>query len=102
MSNFSGYQLNQKVTIPLIKKYEEKRTALKKAIKNPNISLGEKLKLVGELHNLPKKSSKTRLRSRCSFSYKTGSVDKMTGLNYFQIRRMASNGELPGYKKASW
>ncbi len=102
MSNFSGYQLNQKVTLPLIKKYAEKRAALKKAIKNPNLSLGEKLKLVGQLHNLPKKSSKTRYRTRCLFSYKSGSVDRYTGLGYFQIRRLTSEGALPGYKKASW
>ena len=102
MSNFSGYQLNQKVILPLIKKYAEQRSALKKQIKNPNISLGEKLKLVGQLHNLPKKSSKTRYCSRCLFSYNAASVDRHTGFTYFQIRRLTSAGLLPGYKKASW
>jgi small subunit ribosomal protein S14 len=102
MSNFSGNELNNKIILPLIKKYKKKREELKKAIKDPNIGLKEKLELIGKLHRLPKHSSPVRYRSRCLFSNKTGSVDKKTGLNYFQIRLLASAGKLPGYRRASW
>ena len=34
MSNFSGNELNKKVTLPLIAKYKNKRAELKKAIKD--------------------------------------------------------------------
>lgn len=102
MSNFSANELNNKVTLPLIRKYKNKRAELKKAIKNPDLPLAEKILLIGQLHRLPKKSSPTRYRSRCLFSYKSGSVDRKTGLGYFQLRRLASEGKLPGYRRASW
>ena len=92
MSNFSGNELNNKIILPLIKKYKKKREELKKAIKDPNLGLKEKLELIGKLHRLPKHSSPVRYRS----------VDKKTGLNYFQIRLLASAGKLPGYRRASW
>jgi small subunit ribosomal protein S14 len=102
MSNFSGNELNKKVTLPLIAKYKNKRAELKKAIKDPQLPLADKIKLIGQLHRLPKKSSPTRYRTRCLFSYKSGSVDRRTGLGYFQLRRLASEGKLPGYRRASW
>jgi ribosomal protein S14 len=101
MSNFSGYQLNEKVILPTIKKYAQKKKQLKEAIKK-STSPKERLELVGQLHKLPKKSSITRYRTRCLFSYKTGSVDRKTGLNYFQIRRLTDQGKLPGYMPATW
>jgi small subunit ribosomal protein S14 len=102
MSNKSGDQLNKKIILPLIAKYKDKRENLKKMIKDPNISAKEKLALVGKLTKLPSRSRPTRYNSRCVFSFKTASVDRKTGLNMFQLRRLASSGKLPGYIRISW
>ena len=102
MSNKSGDQLNKKIILPLISKYKAKRDELKKMIKDPHITPREKLALVGKLTRLPSRSRPVRYNTRCVFSFKTASVDKRTGLNMFQLRRLASAGKLPGYVRVSW
>lgn len=102
MSNRSKYELNEKKIKPLINRYREKRKELKKQIKDESISHIEKLKIIGQLHNLPRRSSATRLNSRCNKSYVSRSVDRFTGLNMFQLRLLASTGKLPGFVKATW
>ena len=68
----------------LVAKYAEKRKALKEA--------GD----WAALDKLPKNASPVRLHNRCSL---TG---RPKGLSRIQFREMASNGLIPGVKKASW
>ena len=52
-----------------IMKYSSLRAELKAIIKNPNSTFEEKQSAVAKLDNLPKSSSRIRLRNRC---FKTG------------------------------
>lgn len=65
----------------------------------------EKLKAEGNfeaLHALPRNSSKVRLHNRCSQSGRPKGFMRQFGVSRIAFREMASNGLIPGVKKASW
>ncbi len=74
----------------LCAKYAEKRKALKEA---------------GDwegLAKLPKNSSPVRKHNRCSITGRPKGFMREFGISRIQFREMASNGLIPGVKKASW
>ena len=74
----------------LAEKYMEKRIALKKA--------GD----FEALQKLPRNSSPTRIRSRCSATGRGRAGYKKFGLCRHIFRQMALEGKIPGIRKASW
>ena len=65
----------------------------------------EKLKAEGDyeaLHKLPRNSSKVRLHNRCSITGRPKGYMRQFGVSRIVFREMASNGKIPGIKKASW
>lgn len=74
----------------LCAKYAEKRKALKEA---------------GDwegLAKLPKNASPVRQHNRCSITGRPKGYMRDFGISRIQFREMASNGLIPGVKKASW
>jgi len=64
-----------------------------------------KLKAEGDyaaLDKLPKNSSKIRLHNRCSLTGRPKGYMRQFGISRIQFREMASQGLIPGIKKASW
>jgi len=64
-----------------------------------------KLKAEGDfigMSRLPKYSNPTRLRNRCSITGRPRGYMRIFGISRIQFREMASNGLIPGIKKASW
>lgn len=74
----------------LVDKYAEKRAKLKAEGKWE------------ELQKLPKNSSKVRLHNRCSITGRPKGYMRQFGISRIQFREMASQGLIPGVKKASW
>ena len=74
----------------LVDKYAKKRKELK-----------EKGDYVG-LSKLPKNSSRVRLHNRCSITGRPRGYIRQFGISRIQFREMASEGLIPGEKKASW
>jgi len=65
----------------------------------------EELKKAGDfkaLDELPKNSSKVRLKNRCQLTGRPRSYSRYFGLSRIMLRDMALNGKIPGLKKASW
>lgn len=74
----------------LIAKYAEKRA---------------KLKAEGNyeaLQALPKNSCPVRLHNRCKLTGRPKGYMRQFGVSRIQFREMASNGLIPGVRKASW
>ncbi len=74
----------------LVEKYAEKRA---------------KLKADGDweaLAKLPRNSSKVRLHNRCSITGRPRGYMRQFGISRITFREMASQGLIPGVKKASW
>ena len=63
------------------------------------------LKAAGDfkaLDELPKNSSKVRLKNRCQLSGRPRGYIRYFGLSRVMFRDMALAGKIPGIKKASW
>ena len=63
------------------------------------------LKEIGDyegLQKLPRNSNPIRLHNRCKLTGRPRGYMRQFGLSRIQFREMASNGLLPGVKKASW
>lgn len=76
--------------IRLAEKYAERRELMKKE--------GD----FEGLQKLPRNSSPTRVRSRCSVTGRGRAVYKKFGLCRNVFRQLASEGKIPGVRKASW
>ena len=74
----------------LVEKYAEKRARLK--------AEGD----WEELQKLPKNSSRVRLHNRCKLTGRPKGYMRQFGISRINFREMASNGLIPGVKKASW
>jgi len=74
----------------LIAKYAEKRARLKAE----GDSIG--------LQKLPKNSAPVRLHNRCQLTGRSRGYMRQFGISRINFREMASNGLIPGVKKASW
>ncbi len=64
-----------------------------------------KLKADGDwegLQKLPKNSSKVRLHNRCNLTGRPKGYMRQFGVSRITFREMASQGLIPGVKKASW
>jgi small subunit ribosomal protein S14 len=63
------------------------------------------LKAMGDregLHRLPRNSSPTRRKNRCSETGRPHGYMRQFGLSRISFREHASKGEIPGVTKASW
>ena len=74
----------------LVAKYAQKRALLKKQ--------GD----YEALQSLPKNASPVRLHNRCKLTGRPKGYIRQFGISRIQFREMASNGLIPGVKKASW
>ena len=101
MAKTSAIQKNLK-RIKLAKKYEKKRAALKKIIKNKKLELSERFAAQLKLNKLPKNSSKVRIRNRCEISGRPHGVYRKLKISRIALREMASQGKIPGIIKSSW
>lgn len=74
----------------LCAKYAEKRKALKAAGDYEGLA------------KLPKNSNPIRMHNRCSLTGRPKGYMRLFGISRIQFREMASNGLIPGVRKASW
>ncbi|HLO38953.1 MAG TPA: 30S ribosomal protein S14, partial [Lacibacter sp.] len=67
----------------------------------------KRAKLIAEgnydaLQTLPKNASPVRLHNRCKITGRPKGYMRQFGISRIQFREMASNGLIPGLRKASW
>lgn len=85
----------------LIARYAEKRAALKKVIATTN-DLAEAYEAARKLQAIPKNADPIRLHNRCKITGRPRGYMRQFGISRIQFREMASQGLIPGVKKASW
>lgn len=86
----------------LVAKFASKRASLKEVIKNKETSPEERFKAVLKLAELPRNSSKVRLRNRCELTGRPRGVYRKFKLARVILRDLASTGRIPGMVKSSW
>jgi small subunit ribosomal protein S14 len=85
-----------------VQRYAARRAALKEIISNVNASDEERMTAMRKLQALPRNSSPTRMRSRCSITGRPRGFYRKFGLGRNKLREATMNGEIPGLRKASW
>ena len=86
----------------LIKKYAEKRAALKLVISSKTTNNQEKFEAQLKLAKLPRNSAKIRYRNRCNVTGRPRSYYRDFGISRIALREYAGWGSIPGLTKSSW
>lgn len=74
----------------LVEKYEAERKRLRRE------------GAYGALSQLPRNSSRTRLRRLCRMTGRSRGVYRKFGVSRIVLRELADKGHIPGLRKASW
>lgn len=86
----------------LVKSLEGKRAKLKAIIASKEAPMEERFAAVLKLAEMPRNSSKIRVRNRCALTGRPRGNFRKFNLCRVALRNLASRGELPGVTKSSW
>ncbi|MBN9543451.1 MAG: 30S ribosomal protein S14 [Alphaproteobacteria bacterium] len=86
----------------MAKSAANKRADLKATIYNKNTSLEERMEAVFKLAEMPRNSSKTRIKNRCELTGRPRAYYRKFRMSRIALRQLALAGLLPGVKKSSW
>jgi small subunit ribosomal protein S14 len=82
--------------------YADKRADLKAITKSKKVGMDERFAAQIKLAELPRNSSKTRIRNRCELTGRSRGFYRKLRLCRNQLRELASQGLIPGMTKSSW
>mgnify|MGYP001554537201 FL=1 len=85
-----------------VKRYAEKRAALKETIRSPGSTDEERDLALRKLQQMPRDASPSRLRNRCSITGRPRGYFRKFGLGRTKLREATMRGDIPGLRKASW
>lgn len=86
----------------MAKKFESKRTRLKEIIKDKEQPGEDRFVAALKLAELPRNSSKTRIRNRCLVTGRPRGYYRKLKMSRIALREMGSDGKIPGLVKSSW
>ena len=86
----------------LAKKYAGKRAALKAIAKDSSLSMEERFAAQLKLAELPRNSSKDRIRNRCELSGRPRGFYRKLKMSRIALRELSNQGLVPGMVKSSW
>jgi small subunit ribosomal protein S14 len=101
MPKTSAIERNRK-RIKLADKHRAKRAELKAILANPQTTDDQFFAAQKSLQKLPRNSSPTRIRNRCSMSGRPRGFKRKFGVSRIQFRELALAGKIPGVVKSSW
>lgn len=86
----------------MVDRYAAKRKALKAVIKDQSKPMEERFKAQLELAELPRNSSKTRIRNRCDVTGRPRAYYRKLRMSRIALRELGNEGLIPGLVKSSW
>lgn len=101
MPKTSAIERNEKRK-KLSAKFAAKRAELKAMLANPATTDVEFYAAQKKLQKLPRNSSPTRIRNRCSLSGRPRAFIGKFGVSRIAFRELALSGKIPGVTKSSW
>jgi len=101
MAKKSAVNRNEMVKT-LVKKFASKRLALKAIANNESLPLEERFEARLKLAELPRNSSKTRIRNRCDVTGRPRAYYRKLRMSRIALRELGSHGLIPGLVKSSW
>jgi len=79
-----------------------KRAALKAIIMKQDLPLDERFRAQLKLSQMPRNSSKTRIRNRCEITGRPRAYYRKLGMSRIALRDLGALGLVPGLVKSSW
>lgn len=101
MAKTSAVEKNKR-RAKLVKQFANKRAKLKAIAKDRSLSPEEQFAARLKLAELPRNSSKVRIRNRCELSGRPRAFYRKFKLSRIALRELASTGQIPGMVKSSW
>jgi len=101
MAKTSAVEKNKR-RAKLVKQFANKRAKLKAIAKDRSLSPEEQFAARLKLAELPRNSSKVRIRNRCEMSGRPRAFYRKFKLSRIALRELASTGQIPGMVKSSW
>jgi small subunit ribosomal protein S14 len=86
----------------LVKRYETKRAELKAIANDESRPLEDRFEARLKLAELPRNSSKTRIRNRCEITGRPRAFYRKLKMSRIALRQLGSSGQIPGLVKSSW
>jgi small subunit ribosomal protein S14 len=101
MAKKSAVNRNERVK-QLVKQFASKRDALKAIANDQNLPLEERYAARLKLAELPRNSSKVRIRNRCMLTGRPRAYYRKLKMSRIALRELGSHGQIPGLVKSSW
>ena len=101
MAKTSSIEKNKRRT-RLSKLYAGRRSKLKAIAMDKTVSMEERFAASLKLAELPRNSSKTRIRNRCEVTGRPRGFYRKHKLSRIALRDLGSKGLIPGLVKSSW
>ncbi len=86
----------------LVEKFAEKRAQLLSVANDKGLPQEERFAARLKLAELPRNSSKVRLRNRCAITGRPRGYYRKFRMSRIALRELASAGQIPGVVKSSW
>ena len=101
MAKTSSIERNKKRE-RMAKRFAAKRAKLKAIADNDSLAMEDRFAARLKLAEMPRNSSKVRIKHRCDLTGRSRSVYRKFRLSRIALRQLASTGQIPGMVKASW
>jgi len=86
----------------LTKQYNNRRAKLKAIVHDKKLPVEDRFAATLKLAEMPRNSSKTRIRNRCELSGRPRAYYRKHKLSRIALRELGSKGLIPGLVKSSW
>ena len=101
MAKKSAVNRNERVKA-LVKQYASKREELKAIANDESLPLEDRFEARLKLAELPRNSSKTRIRNRCEVTGRPRAFYRKLKMSRIALRELGNLGKVPGIVKSSW
>ena len=101
MAKKSAVNRNEMVR-KLVKQFAAKREELKAIANDESLPLEERFEARLKLAELPRNSSKTRIRNRCEVTGRPRAFYRKLKMSRIALRELGNLGKVPGIVKSSW
>ena len=86
----------------MVARFAAKRAALAATANDQSLSMEERFEARIKLAELPRNSSKTRIKNRCEVTGRPRAYYRKLGMSRIALRELGSQGMIPGLVKSSW
>jgi small subunit ribosomal protein S14 len=86
----------------MVKQFAGRRKKLKAIVQDKNLPVEDRFAATLKLAELPRNSSRTRIRNRCELTGRPRAYYRKHRLSRIALRELGHKGLIPGLVKSSW